>query len=189
MSEMPPIHDWPLPYAQRLARRDPAQVDLCVIHCTELPDLDMARSYGERELYPDSGTGASGHYYIERDGTVSRFVDPVRSANHTRGYNPRSIGIELVNLGRYPDWYHSGSQVMTDPYPALQIEALLALIAALRADFPALRYIAGHEDLDLALVPASDDAGIEVRRKLDPGPMFPWPLALERSGLTRFRPA
>ena len=188
MSDAPQIRDWPLPYAQRLARRDPAQVDLCVIHCTELPDLDMARSYGERELYLDSGTGASGHYYIERGGEVTRFVDPLRSANHTRGYNPRSIGIELINLGRYPDWYHSGRQVMTDPYPAAQIESLLALIAALRVDFPALRYVAGHEDLDLALVPASDDDAIEVRRKLDPGPMFPWAVVLERSELERFGP-
>ena len=188
MSDAPTIRDWPLPYVHRLARRDPAHVDLCVIHCTELPDLDMARSYGERELYPDSGTGASGHFYIERNGAVTRFVDPARSAHHTRGYNPRSVGIELVNLGRYPDWFHTGRQVMTDPYPPVQIEALLALIGMLRAQFPALTSIAGHEDLDRAMVPSSDDPAREVRRKLDPGPMFPWDTVLARSGLRRFEP-
>ena len=185
MAEAPAIHDWPLPYVPRLARRDPAHVDLLVVHCTELPDLDMARSYGERELYPDSGTGASGHFYIERNGAVSRFVDPARSANHCRGYNPRSIGIELLNLGRYPDWFHTESQRMTEPYPEVQIESLLALIAMLRTDFPTLRWIAGHEDLDRAMVPSSDDPTRDVRRKLDPGPMFPWSKVLERCGLDR----
>jgi|SRR5436190_4867002 len=179
------VHDWPLPYAERLARRVRAEVDLVVVHCTELPDLATARTYGERELYPDLGTGASGHYYIDRDGALHRFVDPARSANHTRGYNPRSIGIELVNLGRYPEWYDSAKQQMTEPYPPAQIDALLALIESLRAEFPALRFIAGHEDLDRALVPASDDAALQVRRKLDPGPMFPWSILLGRCGLER----
>ena len=39
---------------------------------------------------------------------------------------------------------------------------------------PSLQWIAGHEQLDTARVPASDDASIEVSRKLDPGPLFPW---------------
>ena len=52
----PGIRPWPLPYAARLESRDPAHVDLVVIHCTELPDLPLAREYGERVLY-DTGTG------------------------------------------------------------------------------------------------------------------------------------
>ena len=98
----PAIHVWPLPYEERLAQRPAAQIDLVVIHCTELPDLATAREYGERELY-DSGTGNSGHFYIDRDGAVHLFARPTRITNHTRGYNPRSIGIELVNTGRFPD--------------------------------------------------------------------------------------
>ena len=98
----PAIHVWPLPYEERLAERPASQVDLVVLHCTELPDLATAREYGERGLY-DSGAGNSGHYYIDRDGSVHLFVRPNRVANHTRGYNPRSIGIELVNTGRFPD--------------------------------------------------------------------------------------
>lgn len=180
-----PIVEQPLPYVARLAERRIEDIDLVVIHCTELPDLAMARSYGERVIYSDSGTGASGHWYIDRDGTVLEWVPARRVANHTRGYNPRSVGIELVNTGRYPDWFHHQRQVMTEPYPEAQVRALLALLAKLRAELPALRHIAGHEDLDLARVPASDRPDLEVPRKRDPGPRFPWDEVLARSGLER----
>ncbi|MDF3981192.1 N-acetylmuramoyl-L-alanine amidase [Luteibacter sp. PPL201] len=179
----------PLPYEARLPERSPGDVDLLVIHCTELPDLGMAREYGERVLYEDRGTGASGHYYIDRDGTTLCYVDPHRTANHTRGYNPRSIGIELVNLGRYPDWFRSDNQVMTEPYPDTQVDALVALVAQLMTRFPTLRLVAGHEDLDLARVPASDAPGREVPRKRDPGPMFPWDRLLADLPLTRITAA
>ena len=99
----PAIVDAPLPYVARLDARSLAQADLVVIHCTELPDLAAAREYGERVLY-DSGTGNSGHYYIDRDGTVLRYVPDDRIAHHVRGMNRRAIGIELVNTGRFPHW-------------------------------------------------------------------------------------
>ena len=181
-----PVHDWPLPYVDRLAARDPAAVDLVVIHCTELPDLATARACGERVLHP-SGSGNSGHYYIDRDGSVHRFVTTARIAHHVRGCNERAVGIELINRGRWPDWLDSRCQTMTEPYPAAQIAALCALLQDLRAELPALRRIAGHEDLDTDLVPASDDAARSVRRKLDPGPLFPWLRVLAQTGLERLR--
>lgn len=182
-----PVHDLPLPYVERLQERRIEDIDLVVIHCTELPDLAMAREYGERVLYADTATGASGHWYIERDGRIHRWVPPARVANHTRGYNPRSVGIELVNTGRYPDWFRHDKQVMTEPYPEAQVAALLALLAALKAELPNLRAIAGHEDLDLVRVPASDRPDLQVPRKRDPGPMFPWERVLAASGLERLR--
>ena len=182
-----PIHDWPLPYEERLDLRPRAAIDLVVIHCTELPDLRMARDYGERVLY-DSGSGNSGHYYIDRDGTIHRFIRPERVAHHTRGYNERSIGIELVNTGRYPDWLDSRHQGMDEPYTEAQIVALIALLRVLASDHPALRQIAGHEDLDTTEVEASDDASRRVRRKRDPGPLFPWPRVLESVTLRRLVP-
>lgn len=178
------IHDWPLAYADALEARATSTIDLVVIHCTELPDLAMARSYGERVLYA-GGTGNSGHYYIDRDGATHRFVPPERIAHHTRGYNPRSIGIELVNTGRYPDWLDTRRQTMDEPYPDVQIAALIALLQRLTQDIPALRDIAGHEDLDTALEPASDDASLRVFRKRDPGPMFPWQRVLDAVALRR----
>src|SRR6185437_10232257 len=145
------MHDWPLPYAQRLRERALAEIDLVVIHCTELPDLATAREYGERVQHAD-GSGNSGHWYVDRDGALHRFVAETRIANHTRGYNERSLGVELVNSGRYPDWFDSRKQVMSEPYPDLQIASLLALLRALRGQCPNLRWLAGHEDLDAGMV-------------------------------------
>ncbi|RDI97957.1 N-acetylmuramoyl-L-alanine amidase [Dyella solisilvae] len=179
------VIDQPLPYVAKLPERPASAVEMVVIHCTELPDLAMAREYGERVLYEDRGTGASGHFYIDRDGTIYRYVPGNRVANHVRGQNPNSIGIELVNLGRYPDWWNSHRQTMTEPYTAAQIAALRALLAQLRQDYPNLHLIAGHEDLDTARLPASDNPAVEVPRKLDPGPLFPWDEVLDGSGLTR----
>lgn len=178
------IRDQPLPYVAKLPERPASAVTLVVIHCTELPDLAMAREYGERVLY-ESGTGASGHYYIDRDGAIYRYVPGTRVANHVRGHNPPSIGIELVNRGRYPNWFDSHQQTMTEPYTPAQIAALRALLVQLRSEYPNLHEIAGHEDLDTARVPASDDPHREVARKLDPGPQFPWTEVMDGSGLQR----
>lgn len=176
-----------LPYEGRLQSRAPTQVDLVVVHCTELPDLATAREYGERILYPESGTGNSGHFYIDRDGSVQRWIDVDRVAHHVRGHNPRAIGIELVNRGRWPSWLDAGHQAMDEPYPEAQVEALLALLRRLQHELPALRFIAGHEDLDREEVPASDDPGKRVRRKRDPGPLFPWNAVMAQLALQRLQ--
>ena len=177
----------PLPYEDKLEARPLDRIDLVVIHCTELPDLAMAREYGERILHA-SGTGNSGHYYVDRDGSVHVYVRPERVAHHVRGYNPRSVGIELVNTGRYPNWLATGSQTMQEPYTAAQIASLGALLADLQRELPALRFIAGHEDLDTACEPASDDPDVLVRRKMDPGPLFPWNEVLLSTSLQRLLP-
>ncbi len=184
---LPPVIQSPLPYELSLEERPRSQIDLVVIHCTELPDLAAARAMGEQVLY-DSGTGNSGHYYIDRDGSVHQYVRLERIAHHVRGYNPRAIGIELVNIGRYPDWLAAGSQSMREPYTEPQIVALMALLRSLQTELPALRFIAGHEELDTAEVPASDDAGISVHRKLDPGPQFPWGRVMQSITLQRLHP-
>ena len=187
---MPPLNltSAPLPYEARLTPRDPASIDLVVIHCTELPDLATAREYGERVLYDESGTGNSGHYYIDTDGTVYRFVADDRIAHHTHGHNARSIGIEVANIGRYPHWNDSRHQTFTVPYTKPQIDALLALLRQLRTHIPSLRHIAGHEDLDRRLEPASDDPTIMLPRRQDPGPLFPWGEVVPASGLQRLVP-
>lgn len=181
---MPAIHIDPLPYEPLLALREPGAIDLVVIHCTELPDLAMARAYGERVLYA-SGTGNSGHYYIDRDGSIHQYVAPERSAHHVRGINPRALGIELVNSGRYPHWLDSRHQAMDEAYPQAQVDALVALLRWLPQRLPALRWIAGHEDLDTEQVAASDDPARTVPRKRDPGPRFPWDPVLAAITLQR----
>src|SRR3546814_7737576 len=96
---------------------------------------------------------------------ISDWVSYVFSSDLVRGYNPRSIGIELVNAGRWPHWLDSRHQAMEEAYPDAQIDALVVLLHALQEELPSLRHIAGHDDLDTAMVPASDDPQILVPRK------------------------
>ena len=182
------VIDAPLPYVARLPSRALTRIELVVVHCTELPDLATAREYGERILYPESGTGNSGHYYIDRDGSIQCWVAPGRVAHHVRGYNAGAIGIELVNNGRWPDWLATGHQAMDEPYADAQVQALIDLLQHLQATLPALRDIAGHEDLDREDVAASDNPSRQVRRKRDPGPRFPWSRVLEATSLARIIP-
>ena len=185
MSELSAGLYQPLAYADRLQARTRDAIDLAVVHCTELPDLPTAREYGQRIHYPQSQTGNSGHFYIDRDGSVQQWVPLERVAHHVRGHNAHSIGIELVNRGRFPHWLHVAHQTMQEAYADAQIDALIALLAHLRRQLPQLRHIAGHDDLDTDEVPAADDPQRAVRRKCDPGPLFPWPRVLAAVPLQR----
>ena len=175
----------PLHYVERLESRGTDDISLVVIHCTELPDMAMARTWGEKELYPDSNTGNSGHFYIDRDGSIEQWVPVNRMAHHVRGFNPQSIGIELINNGRYPDWFLTGHQQMSEPYPDPQIEALATLLNHLQAELPALGTVTGHQDLDAAMIPSEDKPDTLIRRKLDPGPQFPWSGIMKQISLQR----
>jgi len=180
------IHQDLLPYASRLERRPHESIDLVVIHCTELPDLSAARDFGLRIRYPESGTGNSGHYYIERSGRIEQWVPRHRIAHHVRGFNGRSLGIELDNIGRHPDWFDSRKQVMTEVYTVPQISSLVALLMSLCAELPSLKWIAGHESLDKMRVQASDNAEIPAHRKKAPQTLFPWKGLLSVIRLKRF---
>lgn len=163
-----------LPYTDRLESRPLESIDLVVIHCTELPDLATAREFGERVLYTDSASGNSGHYYLEENGALHQWVPIERVAHHVRGYNDRSLGIELCNPGRYPDWFDSRKQRMKHPYTTAQLQKLAQLLDELTTKLPGLKHISGHEQLDTERTPASDDPAIRIQRKCDPGPLFPW---------------
>jgi N-acetylmuramoyl-L-alanine amidase len=163
----------PLPYAAKLTPRPLTDIDTVVIHCTELPDMATARQFGEKIHYA-SGTGNSGHFYISKSGQVEQWVDENRIANHVAGHNLHTIGIELDNRGRYPHWFDSRYQQPNDPYTDAQITALIALLQHLQQKLPALQYIAGHEDLDQRRIAAEDRPEVMIRRKIDPGPLFPW---------------
>ena len=175
----------PLSYVQRLDGRSTDQISLLVIHCTELPDLASARQWGEKVVYTESQTGNSGHFYIDRDGSIEEWVPVTRIAHHVRHFNPQSLGIELVNTGRYPHWFQATQQQMTEAYPAVQIKALTTLLDRLVAWLPGLREIAGHEDLDDGLLPSEDKPEIMIKRKIDPGPRFPWLSIMDNTKLKR----
>lgn len=184
--ESPVRHYRPLSYIDRLDSRDCDRIKMVVVHCTELPDLDMARTWGEKLVHGQSRTGNSGHYYIDRDGSIEQWVPLDRIAHHVRGHNADSIGIELVNKGRYPHWFHSQHQNMTERYPDAQISALATLLTDLTGQLPGLAVIAGHQQLDNGQIPADDAPQTLIRRKLDPGPQFPWQAILSGVPLQRF---
>ena len=158
-----------LTWINDLPLRDPEDVNLVVIHATEEPEIKNARNLAETS---EDLIGA--HYYIDRDGSVEEWVPITRAANHTRGHNRRSIGVELVNLGRYPDHFSSNRQVPSDPFPEAQIESLEQLFRQLRRECSNLSEVEPHSRLDVREVSASDDASVMVRRRIDPGPLFPW---------------
>lgn len=171
-----------LPYNDKLNTRDLSSITTLVIHCTELPNLELAREYGE-EIHYDSGTGNSGHFYIDKSGQTFQWVEINRIAHHVASHNTNSIGIELDNLGRFPHWHKTTSQIMYDSYPDDQITALRQLISRLESQIPSLITIIGHEDLDQRLMPSSDNSEIMIRRKMDPGHLFPWESILQSSRL------
>jgi N-acetylmuramoyl-L-alanine amidase len=173
------IIDQLLPYNDSLDKRNTLSIEMIVLHCTELPTLEMAREYGERLIYEESRTGNSGHYYIDRDGSIFRYVEDDRIAHHVFGFNPGSIGIEIVNNGRYPHWFRSTNQNPTEDYAADQINAVKKLLRFLKGQYPAISTLSRHSDLDTRKIAAEDDPGILIHRKIDPGPLFPWDEVLD----------
>ncbi len=143
----------------------------------------MARRWGEKIVYPESQTGNSGHFYVNRDGSIEQWVPITRIAHHVRGHNRSSIGIELVNTGRYPHWYHSSHQQMSEHYNSRQIGSLVDLVNDLTTKLPGLKSVAGHADIDTTRLPSEDKPDVMIQRKLDPGPQFPWSSFLDRINL------
>jgi N-acetylmuramoyl-L-alanine amidase len=99
----------------------------------------------------------SAHYLVARDGRILYLVDELKRAWHAgdsywggnRDLNSSSIGIELDNNG-------------SEPYPDVQIEALIALLGDLSARW----------NIPPANVLAHGD--VAPGRKVDPGALFPW---------------
>ena len=111
----------------------------------------------------DPARRVSAHYLVGRDGTVYQLVDERHRAWHAGAsrwgadsdINSASIGIELDNDGH-------------EPYPDVQMQALLALLADLEARYgiPRENFL-GHGD-------------VAPGRKVDPGALFPWKLLAQR---------
>jgi peptidoglycan/xylan/chitin deacetylase (PgdA/CDA1 family) len=165
-----------------------------VLHFTYGPYLATVNEFRESDLE------SSAHYIIDRDGTITQMVPEVLSANHVTCYGNRamcteicpiceddqgrlsepkfrSIGVELVNVGRLRgepgDFRNSDGSVFTglvyeddqiswgyrywEDYTPAQIDALRILLIDLmqRWNIP-LSHILGHGDIQI--------------NKIDPGP-------------------
>ena len=139
-------------------------VDMLVLHYTGMTSGEAAMA-----RLCDPAAKVSAHYTIGEDGTVYAMVPESRRAWHAglscwagaRDINSRSIGIELVNPG-----HEFGYR----PFPAAQIDALIALGDAILARHPIAPWrVLGHSDV----APA---------RKDDPGELFPW-VSLAEAGI------
>jgi N-acetylmuramoyl-L-alanine amidase len=132
-------------------------LDYVVLHYTGMPTCDEAL-----KRLCDPAVKVSAHYVINEQGGTYKLVDETKRAWHAgksfwkgvTDLNSASIGIELVNPG------HEHGYV---PFPAVQIRALLGLLAdiAKRQKLKLSTGLLGHSDI----APA---------RKTDPGELFPW---------------
>ncbi len=162
-----------------IARRDgpprTQTIDMVVIHSTGGPTCDartgapiwvragtLAANLRFIEAHPQLGI----HYMIDRDGTLRASVPEDQLAHHVFRYSGRSIAVELINDG-------DG----IDPFPAMQIDALVNLLRDIRQRRQIPRNgVMRHSDLDTAPLPC-DPAR---RRKVDPGAAYPHEQVLKR---------
>lgn len=142
---------------------------MIVIHATGGPTCDtktgrpvwvkagsLAANIRFIEAHPTLGI----HYMIDRDGTVQRSVPEDQVGHHVIGYSERSIAIELINDG-------DG----VDPFPSAQVQAAVALIQNIAQRRGVGRGgVKRHSDLDRGKLPCDKS----MRRKVDPGPAFPY---------------
>lgn len=150
-------------------RPEGSQIRLIVVHAISLPP-DCFGGPGVEQLFTNTLDPAahpyyaeihhlrvSAHYFIRRDGSLIRFVDPDLRAWHAgvsswKGIercNDFSIGIELEGCDSLP-------------FETAQYGQLASLVTKLATYYP-IEAIVGHCD-------------IAPGRKTDPGPCFDWQL-------------
>ena len=109
------------------------------------------------------------HYLVSKSGKIYQMVKDYNVAWHAGkskwgkdvNLNKNSIGIELVNKG-------------FENYPKAQIKSLVYLLKKLKTKYKIKpQNLLGHED-------------IAPKRKVDPGPLFPWS-TLFKQGLSKKR--
>ncbi len=106
------------------------------------------------------------HYVIDKSGHIEVGVPENRVANHAKGNNADSIGIELVNRG-------DG----VDEYTELQLGMLVAALRSIMQRWGVKKGdILGHAAVDDR---SFECAGKIIKSKPDPGPAFPWDRVLE----------
>jgi N-acetylmuramoyl-L-alanine amidase len=133
-------------------------------------------------VFGDPQRNASVHVIVARDGGITQLVSFDSAAFHARGFNDRSVGVELVNYGplkREGDAFRArwDTSAVIDPgqvvtvfadgggEPAYfhrfsdeQVDRVVHIVRALRARYGSLT-LAGHDRLD--------------SRRQEPGPAFP----------------
>ena len=145
-------------------------ISMIVLHYTGAPFRESLNA-----LTNNGGKNrVSSHYLVDEGGTIFRLVDETKRAWHAgvgswngiRDVNSASIGIEIVNMGPLPGGkFH--------PFPTEQIDAVTALCLDIQSRHK-ITDVVGHED-------------VAPRRKIDPGPLFPWKRLKDRGVKVRTR--
>ncbi|MBU0720387.1 N-acetylmuramoyl-L-alanine amidase [bacterium] len=145
---------------------------IIVLHWTAVMDFEKSfkRLYPQT-LYSDradiANAGAlnvSAHFLIKRNGEIIRLMPSDHMARHVIGLNYSSIGIE--NVG--------GENNTEDDLTPAQLQANIALVHYLKAQYPDIQYLIGHheytkmQDTPLWL---EKDASYRTK-KADPGDRF-----------------
>ena len=135
--------------------------------------------------------GLSSHFLLDTDGTIYQTLDVKERAWHAGVANDVSVGIEIANLGAYPDKPElrvegtiQGTALHQDPFTDAQYEALARLCATLVAVLPRIRPVfpRNAEGEVIPQVLPDDGAAFEgilghyhvSKAKVDPGPAFEW---------------
>jgi len=140
--------------------------------------------------------GLSAHFMLDVDGTIYQTLDVKERAWHAGTANDDSVGIEIANLGAYPDAAPlgeaddivageiQGQSLYQRPFTNRQYDALARLCVTLCRVLPEVRreFPRGPDGVVVpAVMPVGGDdfAGILghyhlTRGKVDPGPAFDW---------------
>lgn len=140
-------------------------------------------------LFQDNPRQVSAQFIIERDGVIIQCRPTTKVANHAgqsrygdeEFLNDNSIGVEYANLGfvmtpragfvRASHKLEPGLKRYWEPYPEPQIQAGIALNAAILVRHSSIFAVIGHDDCSLS-------------GKTDPGPLYPMQRIQDASGLT-----
>ena len=123
-----------------------SRVDTIIIHAVSGPSCTAGRvvhsgargDAGRWKRFFDTHPFLGIHYVVDRVGTVLASTPENRIANHARGHNAGTIGIELVNEG-------DG----VEPFGEKQLDALIGLIKSIRSRHQiVLSNIKGHAEVD-----------------------------------------
>lgn len=149
-----------LPISRDPQRRDVAEIDTIVLHCTAMPGWnvwDTARYHtGPNHICAGGCPTIAYAYFVEEDGLLYRCLPHGVRSWHVGPWNDRAIGVCMA--------YEAGEE----PPPRVQLEAAAEMCAALAAELglPPDRVL-GHREL-LGTGYVLED-GKSVQRKECPG--------------------
>ena len=122
---------------------EPENVKYLIIHCTATRcDMDFTEADLEREHKNRGFLTVGYHYYVRKDGTVTRWRDLDKIGAHCKPYNACSIGI----------CYEGGIMENGKPGNTMtpkQLASIGALLIELQNQFPNA-VVRGHRDMPLA---------------------------------------